>query len=138
MEDNVFRGLGVRVKLLDPDDFLKVKETLTRMGVPSTKDIPPTLFQSCHILHKRGEYAIMHYKELFVLDGKPSTLSEHDVVRRNTIVRLLNNWGLLTLVDTIPETEVSAPIRVIPYKDRLSWNLVPKYSIGKFSAFNPN
>ena len=122
----------IEVKLKDADDFLKVKETLTRLGVASERT--KTLYQSCHILHKRGQYYIVHFKELFALDGKPSSLDEEDVSRRNTIANLLQDWGLVSLVDA-PKSAVNvAPMRlikVIPYKDKDQWNLVSKYKIGK-------
>jgi hypothetical protein len=121
----------IEVKLKNPDDFLKVKETLTRLGVASERT--KTLYQSCHILHKRGQYYIVHFKELFALDGKPSSLDEEDISRRNMIANLLEDWGLLTLVD--PAKSVNeAPMRlikVIPFKEKHEWNLVSKYQIGK-------
>lgn len=124
----------IEVKLKDADDFLKVKETLTRLGVASERT--KTLYQSCHILHKRGQYYIVHFKELFALDGKPSSLDDEDVARRNTIANLLSDWGLLTLVDP-KKSAIAAPMRlikVIPYKDKDQWNLVSKYKIGKKSV----
>ena len=131
-ENDVFRGVGVEVKLPADDDFLKVRETLTRIGVPSkTKN---TLYQSCHILHKQGRYAIVHFKELFMLDGKPSSLSENDMARRNSIAKLLHEWGLVDLENPKEFTpEELAPIyqiKIVPYKEKEEWNLVPKYSIG--------
>lgn len=128
--ENVFGGLGVTVTLDHEDDFLKVKETLTRIGIASVKD--KKLFQSCHILHKRGNYAIMHFKELFKLDGKPSNLSEEDIRRRNTIAILLQDWGLVQITQPIQPEEV-APInhiKILPYKEKSHWELVPKYNIG--------
>lgn len=122
----------IEVRLKDADDFLKVKETLTRLGVASEKN--KTLYQSCHILHKRGQYYIVHFKELFALDGKMSTLDSEDISRRNTIANLLEDWGLLTLVDSSKSADNVAPMRlikVIPFKDKDQWNLVSKYKIGK-------
>jgi hypothetical protein len=120
----------IEVGLDEPDDFLKVKETLTRIGVASRKD--NKLFQSCHILHKQGRYYIVHFKELFMLDGKPSDFIENDVSRRNTIVNLLIEWGLVTLVrgnieDTVPLNQ----IKILSFAEKDDWDLVPKYNIGK-------
>ena len=122
----------IEVKLRNGDDFLKVKETLTRIGVASKKD--KTLYQSCHILHKQGRYFIVHFKELFALDGKPSNLSDSDIARRNTITNLLKEWELIDIV--IPnstETPVSpiSQIKVLPFKEKDEWELVAKYNIGK-------
>jgi hypothetical protein len=124
----------VWVTLKDPENFLKIKETLTRIGVASKKD--NSLFQSCHILHKKGNYAIIHFKELFALDGKKTDFSEDDKARRNTIANLLAEWDLITLND--PEktkTPVVAmnQIKIISYSDKKNWTLVSKYSIGKKS-----
>jgi len=120
----------LEVTLNEPDDFLKIKETLTRIGVASRKD--NKLYQSCHILHKQGRYFIVHFKELFLLDGKPSNLIENDIERRNTITTLLSDWGLVEIVNT--EQAVSkAPLRqikVIPHKDKALWELCTKYNIG--------
>lgn len=121
----------IEITLKDADDFLKVKETLTRLGVASERT--KTLYQSCHILHKRGQYYIVHFKELFALDGKPSSLDAEDIARRNTIANLLQDWGLCTLCDAGKSAD-SAPMRlikVIPYKEKKEWNLVSKYKIGK-------
>ena len=121
----------LEVTIKQPDDFLKVRETLTRIGVASRKD--KTLFQSCHILHKQGKYYITHFKELFALDGKNSTLSENDIQRRNTIALLLQDWNLIDVVNTTL-VENKAPlsqIKVLPYKEKNEWNLVAKYNIGK-------
>lgn len=131
-DDDIFKGHGVEIELLDDESFLKVKETLTRIGVASRKD--KKLYQSCHILHKRGRYAIMHFKELFMLDGKESNLSEEDVARRNTIVNLLEQWQLIKTVDPSKVEDPVAPlshIRVLPHKEKVEWELIPKYSIGK-------
>jgi hypothetical protein len=121
----------VEVTLVEKDDFLKVKETLTRIGVASKKE--KTLYQSCHILHKQGKYYIVHFKELFALDGKPTDISENDISRRNTIVNLLEDWELLKIVDKkrTEEPIVSlSQIKILPYKEKDDWNLVPKYNIG--------
>ena len=121
----------LEVILNEPDDFLKIKETLTRIGVSSKKDYN-TLFQSCHILHKQGRYFIVHFKELFMLDGKPSNFNEDDLSRRNTITTLLSDWGLLTIVNeskTEPKTSLRQ-IKIISHKEKLKWNLESKYSIG--------
>ena len=120
----------LEVTLNEPDDFLKIRETLTRIGVASRKD--NKLFQSCHILHKQGRYFIVHFKELFLLDGKPSNLIENDIQRRNTISTLLADWGLVNIVN--PEVAKDlAPLRqikVIPFKEKSQWELCPKYNIG--------
>lgn len=121
----------LEVTIKQPDDFLKVRETLTRIGVASRKD--KTLFQSCHILHKQGKYYITHFKELFALDGKKSTLVENDVQRRNTIALLLQDWNLIDIVTTA-QVENKAPlsqIKVLPFKEKNEWNLTAKYNIGK-------
>ena len=128
---NVIDSL-IEVTLPNEEDFLKIKETLTRIGVASKKD--RKLYQSCHILHKQGKYYIVHFKELFALDGKPSNFSEEDVGRRNTIVNLLSEWGLLKLVVVEKSQEPRTPlsqIKILPYKDRDEWELVAKYNIGK-------
>ena len=120
----------LEVKLKQPDDFLKVRETLTRIGVASRKD--RVLYQSCHILHKQGRYFIVHFKELFLLDGKPSNLLENDLQRRNTITTLLADWGLISIVDPSKAKDI-APLRqikVIPFKEKSQWELCPKYNIG--------
>ena len=121
----------LEVTIKQPDDFLKVRETLTRIGVASRKD--KTLFQSCHILHKQGKYYITHFKELFALDGKNSTLTENDIQRRNTIALLLQDWSLIDVVNT-SQVENKAPlsqIKVLPFKEKNEWNMVAKYNIGK-------
>ena len=122
----------VEVKLPDPQAFLKVKETLTRIGVASKKD--KTLYQSCHILHKQGHYYLVHFKEMFMLDGKPTDFSDEDRGRRNTIANLLAEWELLTLVDPKKSEEPLTPlnrIKIISYGEKGEWNLVAKYSLGK-------
>ena len=121
----------LEVTIKQPDDFLKIRETLTRIGVASRKD--KTLFQSCHILHKQGKYFITHFKELFALDGKKATLTENDIQRRNTISILLQDWNLIDVVNTTL-VENKAPlsqIKVLPFKEKNEWNLVAKYNIGK-------
>ena len=123
----------VEVTLNEQDDFLKVRETLTRIGVASKKD--KTLYQSCHILHKQGKYYIVHFKELFALDGKPTDISDNDLSRRNAIANLLEDWGLVKLVDE-KSTEELVPIflsqvKIISHKEKHDWQLVPKYNIGQ-------
>jgi hypothetical protein len=122
----------IEVRLGEEDDFLKVRETLTRIGVASRKD--KTLYQSCHILHKQGKYYIVHFKELFALDGKPSDFSSEDKGRRNTIVKLLSDWGLIAVVDPEKIAEPQTPlnqIKILPFKEKNEWNLVTKYNIGR-------
>ena len=122
----------VEVTLEKEDDFLKVRETLTRIGVAAKKD--NILYQSCHILHKQGKYYIVHFKELFELDGKPSNMSENDFARRNTIANLISEWGLVKLVDASKTAENLAPIsqiKILPHKEKSTWQLVSKYTIGK-------
>jgi len=121
----------LEVTIKQPDDFLKVRETLTRIGVASRKD--KTLFQSCHILHKQGKYYITHFKELFALDGKNSTLTENDIQRRNTIALLLQDWNLIEVVNpTLVEDKAPlSQIKVLPFKEKSEWNMVAKYNIGK-------
>ena len=122
----------VEVRLKSEDDFLKVRETLTRIGVASKKD--QKLYQSCHILHKQGRYYIVHFKELFLLDGKPSDFSDEDRGRRNTIANLIAEWGLVQLIDPTKSKEPVAmlsQIKVLPYKEKDDWELVTKYNIGK-------
>lgn len=123
-------AMMLEIALKEPDDFLKIRETLTRIGVASRKD--NKLFQSCHILHKQGRYFIVHFKELFMLDGKPSNLMDNDVQRRNTIATLLSDWGLLDIVNNDQAAD-KAPLRqikVIPHKEKHQWELCPKYNIG--------
>lgn len=120
----------LEITLNEPDDFLKIRETLTRIGVASRKD--QKLYQSCHILHKQGRYFVVHFKELFLLDGKPSNLLLNDIQRRNTIATLLSDWGLVTFVDGAQAKDI-APLRqikVIPFKEKSEWQLCPKYNIG--------
>lgn len=120
----------LEITLNEPDDFLKVKETLTRIGVASRKD--NKLYQSCHILHKQGRYFIVHFKELFLLDGKKSNLEENDIARRNTIAQLMSDWGLIS-IESSNNLKDLAPLRqikIISYKEKDNWNLCPKYNIG--------
>jgi hypothetical protein len=122
----------LEVRLKEEDDFLKVRETLTRIGVASRKD--KTLYQSCHILHKKGKYYIVHFKELFALDGKPTDFTDNDLARRNTIANLLEEWGLIKIVNTDSAKDIVAPlsqIKIIAYKERDEWQLTTKYNIGK-------
>jgi hypothetical protein len=122
----------VEVTLAQQDDFLKVRETLTRIGVAAKND--NILYQSCHILHKQGKYYIVHFKELFELDGKPSNMSENDVARRNTIANLMAEWGLVKLVLDDKSKEPIAPlsqIKILPHKEKSNWQLMSKYTIGK-------
>jgi len=126
----------LEVRLEEPDDFLKTKETLTRIGVSSKKE-HNTLYQSCHILHKQGRYFIVHFKELFLLDGKPSNFTADDLARRNTITTLLSDWGLLELVlpsAALPKTTLRA-IKIISHRDKKDWNLESKYSIGNVKTY---
>jgi len=123
----------VEVTLAEEDDFLKVRETLTRIGVASKKD--KTLFQSCHILHKKGLYYLVHFKELFALDGKPTDITENDLSRRNAIANLLEDWGLIKIVKkeqtAIPEPIFLSQVKILSHKEKNEWQLVPKYNIGK-------
>jgi hypothetical protein len=120
----------LEITLNEPDDFLKIRETLTRIGVASRKD--NKLFQSCHILHKQGRYFIEHFKELFLLDGKKSNLEENDLARRNTIATLMSDWGLVTIVSgqTVEPLAQLRQIKIIPFKEKVKWELCPKYNIG--------
>lgn len=122
----------VEVELPNEESFLKIKETLTRIGIASRKD--KKLYQSCHILHKQGKYYIVHFKELFMLDGKINNFSEEDQARRNTIVKLLDEWGLIKVVSESFASEPVAPlsqVKILPYREKNEWELVAKYSIGK-------
>lgn len=129
-EDN-FKGLGIKVKLQDEDAFLKIRETLTRIGIASKKE--KTLFPSCYILHKRGEYSILHFKELFALDGKSTDICENDIARRNTITLLLQDWDLLK-IDSNKEIQTNvvdmSQIKILTHKEKSEWNIAHKYSIG--------
>lgn len=122
----------LEIRITNDDDFLKIRETLTRIGVASRKD--KTIYQSCHILHKQGRYYIVHFKELFALDGKPSNFDMTDQARRNTIANLLAEWGLVELVNPQRSSDPIAPlsqIKVLPHREKNEWNLVAKYNIGK-------
>ena len=121
----------LEVTLVQPDDFLKVRETLTRIGVASRKD--KILFQSCHILHKQGKYFIVHFKELFALDGKQADLTDNDIERRNTIAKLLSDWGLVKILESNKFLDFAplSQIKVIAFKDKHEWDLQTKYNIGK-------
>lgn len=120
----------LEITLNEPDDFLKVKETLTRIGVASRK--ANALYQSCHILHKQGHYFIVHFKELFLLDGKTSNLMINDIQRRNTIAQLLSDWGLITITDPEQASDLAPmrQIKIVSFKEKADWNLVAKYKIG--------
>ena len=121
----------LEISFKENDDFLKIRETLTRIGVASRKD--KTLYQSCHILHKRGKYYLVHFKELFALNGKESSITENDLARRNAIARLLEEWELLSILDAERSSTPLAPmsqIKVLPHKEKPEWNLVAKYNIG--------
>lgn len=121
----------LEVILIEPDDFLKVRETLTRIGVASRKD--QTLYQSCHILHKQGRYYIVHFKELFALDGKQTDITDNDIQRRNSIAKLLSDWGLIKILNLniIQDQAPLSQIKIIAFKDKDLWNLQAKYNIGK-------
>lgn len=130
--EDIFRGVGVEISLPTEDSFLKVKETLTRIGISSRKE--KKLFQSCHILHKKGRYSILHFKELFILDGKANTFTEEDLARRNTIVNLLEEWELIKIVDSNKTKDPVASlnqIKIISFKEKDEWELAVKYNIGK-------
>ena len=123
--------IHLEIKLVEPDDFLKIRETLTRIGVASRKD--KILYQSCHILHKQGRYFIVHFKELFALDGKQADLTENDLQRRNTVAKLLFDWGLITLLQPKLFDDVAplSQIKVLSFKEKDDWTLQTKYNIGK-------
>lgn len=124
----------VEVRLKHPDDFLKVRETLTRIGVASRSE--KKLYQSCHILHKQGHYYIVHFKELFLLDGKGSDFSDNDQQRRNRITKLLSDWGLVEIVEELESEDLCSmsQIKILPHKEKAEWELIPKYSIGSKKA----
>jgi hypothetical protein len=131
MEKDLFRGVGVEITLPNADNFLKIKETLTRIGIASKKE--KKIYQSCHILHKQGRYSILHFKELFILDGKDNTFADEDKARRNTVVNLLEEWGLLEIVDPTKTEDPVAPlsqIKILSHKEKDGWTLEPKYNIG--------
>ena len=119
----------LEVTLKEPDDFLKVRETLSRIGVASRKE--RTLYQSCHILHKQGRYFIVHFKELFALDGKDTNLSENDIARRNTIANLLNDWGLIEVKGSVEPMAPLSQIKILSFREKDEWTLETKYNIGK-------
>ena len=119
----------LEVSLKDPEDFLKVRETLSRIGVASKKE--KVLYQSCHILHKKGRYFIVHFKELFALDGKDADFLENDLQRRNTIAKLLSDWGLVDVIGELGEQAPLSQIKIISFKEKGEWALIPKYNIGK-------
>ena len=119
----------LEVGLNEPDDFLKVRETLSRIGVASRKE--KKLYQSCHILHKQGKYYIVHFKELFALDGKETNLSENDIARRNTIAKLLSDWGLIKIISELTECAPLSQIKIISFNEKGEWDLETKYNIGK-------
>ena len=119
----------LEIELKEPDDFLKIRETLSRIGVASRKD--RKLYQSCHILHKQGRYFIVHFKELFALDGKDTNLSENDISRRNTIANLLSYWGLVSIIGTAQPVAPLSQIKVLSFKEKDDWQLETKYNIGK-------
>lgn len=130
MSENIIDSM-IEVRLKEADDFLKVRETLTRIGIASRKD--KTLFQSCHILHKQGKYYIVHFKELFALDGKASNFSENDKARRNTIANLLAEWELISLANAEKTEEPTVPLsqlKILSFKEKDEWELTPKYNIG--------
>jgi hypothetical protein len=130
--EDIFKGVGIEVTLPSPDSFLKVKETLTRIGISSRKE--KKLYQTCHILHKQGRYSILHFKELFILDGKKDTFAEEDEARRNTIVNLLEEWELVAIVNPDNSKEPVAQlnqIKIISHKEKSNWTLEAKYNIGK-------
>ncbi|MFA7407634.1 MAG: translational repressor RegA [Anaerolineaceae bacterium] len=138
ISEDIFQGIGVEIRLNSPDDFLKIRETLTRIGISSKSG--DTLYQSCHILHKRdrdsagkSRYVIAHFKELFILDGKDSTLGEEDISRRNTVTNLLEEWELLTILDYEKSGSPVAPLhklKIIPFSEKSKWVLRQKYTIG--------
>ena len=130
MNENIIESM-IEVRLKEADDFLKVRETLTRIGIASRKE--KVLFQSCHILHKQGRYYIVHFKELFALDGKASNFSENDKARRNTIANLLAEWELISLVDVDKSNDLTVPLsqlKILSFKEKDEWELTPKYNIG--------
>ena len=130
--EDIFKGVGIEISLPSPDSFLKVKETLTRIGISSRKE--KKLYQTCHILHKQGRYSILHFKELFILDGKKNTFTEEDEARRNTIVNLLEEWSLISIIAQQESETLAAPInqiKILSHKEKSNWILEAKYNIGK-------
>lgn len=128
-KDDIFQGLGVEVSLKKQEDFLKICETLTRIGIASYKS--KTLWQSCHLLHKKGRYAIVHFKEMFAFDNKATDYSMEDEARRNNVVLMLEEWGLLEIVDPKVKHTENINITIISHKEKSGWNLVQKYTVGK-------
>ena len=128
-EINLTQEHMLEIGLKEPDDFLKVRETLSRIGVASRKE--RKLYQSCHILHKQGRYYIVHFKELFALDGKKTNLSENDIARRNTIANLLKDWGLINIIGEVKEVAPLSQIKVLSFSEKNEWTLETKYNIGK-------
>jgi len=138
MNDTLIQAM-IEVKLKEADDFLKVRETLTRIGIASRKE--KTLFQSCHILHKQGKYYIVHFKELFALDGKTTNFTENDQARRNSIANLLSEWELITLVEPDKSADPTVPLsqlKILSFKEKDEWDLTPKYNIGNKRDANEN
>ena len=130
--EDIFKGVGIEISLPSPDSFLKVKETLTRIGISSRKE--KKLYQTCHILHKQGRYSILHFKELFILDGKKNTFTDEDEARRNTIVNLLEEWDLISIVAPQESEKLAAPInqiKILSHKEKSNLILEAKYNIGK-------
>lgn len=135
--EDVFRGLGVEIKLLDPDDFLIIKETLSRIGIASRKD--KILYPTCVILHKRGRFRIMHFKEMFILDGKTADITEEDIARRNTIANLLHDWELYDLVDESKSAEPVLPmsmLKVLSFKEKKDYQIIHKYTVGNSKHYD--
>lgn len=130
MNEDVFKGYGVEVTLTNPDDFLILRETLTRIGIPSSTE--KKLTQTCHLLHKRGRYAIMHFKEMFGIDGKNTTIEADDLLRRNTIVQLLSDWGLCEINEPykVEQKLELSKIKIVQFEEKKKWELVPKYHFG--------
>lgn len=132
MQEDIFKGVGIEISLPSPDSFLKVKETLTRIGISSRKE--KKLYQTCHILHKQGRYSILHFKELFILDGKKNTFTDEDEARRNTIVNLLEEWELIGILDPESTKDPVAQlnqVKILSHKEKADWVLEAKYNIGK-------
>lgn len=130
MNEDVFKGYGVEVTLTDPDDFLILRETLTRIGIPSSTE--KKLTQSCHLLHKRGRYAIMHFKEMFGIDGKKTTIEPDDLLRRNTVAHLLEDWGLCRVnePEKVEQRLELSKIKIVQFDEKKKWELAPKYHFG--------
>lgn len=135
-DEDVFRGYGVEIKIENPDDFLVIRETLTRIGIPVLNE--KKLLQSCHILHKRGRYAIMHFKEMFGMDGKQSNISKEDLMRRNTIVSLIEDWGLCEILNpgVVLDKLEASKVKVLSHSEKQDWNLQAKYHFGVFKRKN--